>query len=276
MIKDIVVNLPISPARESVSDFAISVASTLSAHVAGVAFSYEPVIPASVMGGIPSDLIEAQRRENEAAAKAAMARFEQAAKRAGVSAESRTLSSSVAGAADTFSQIARRFDISVIGQAERDKGLPEELIIEGTLFGSGRPTIVVPYIERDGLKLDRVTVCWDGSRAATRAIADSIPILERAKSIDVLIVASEASKSGDVPGADMGHHLARHNLKVDVKRITAPDIDVPSAILSYAADNGTDMLVMGGYGHSRVREFILGGATRGILSSMTVPVLMSH
>jgi nucleotide-binding universal stress UspA family protein len=251
MIKDIVVNLPISPARESVSDFAISVASTLSAHVAGVAFSYEPVIPASVMGGIPSDLIEAQRRENEAAAKAAMARFEQAAKRAGVSAESRTLSSSVAGAADTFSQIARRFDISVIGQAERDKGLPEELIIEGTLFGSGRPTIVVPYIERDGLKLDRVTVCWDGSRAATRAIADSIPILERAKSIDVLIVASEAS-------------------------ITAPDIDVPSAILSYAADNGTDMLVMGGYGHSRVREFILGGATRGILSSMTVPVLMSH
>jgi nucleotide-binding universal stress UspA family protein len=276
MIKDIVVNLPVFTSRDAVSDFAISIGDAFSAHVAAIAFSYEPVIPASVMGGIPSDLIEAQRRENEANAKAAMERFDQAAKRAGVSAESRSLSSSVAGAADLFSQIARRFDISVIGQSERDRGLPEELIIEGALFGSGRPLIVVPYIQKKGLTLERVTVCWDGSRAAARAIADSVPFLERAKSIDVLIVASEASKSGDVPGADMGHHLARHNLKVDVKRITAPDIDVPSAILSYAADNGTDMLVMGGYGHSRLREFILGGATRGILSSMTVPVLMSH
>jgi nucleotide-binding universal stress UspA family protein len=276
MIRDIVVNLPISSSRDVVSNYAISVAETFSAHVAGIAFSYEPVIPASVMGGIPSDLIEAQRRENETAAKAAMTRFEQAAQRSSLSIETRMLSSSIAGAAEIFSQIARRFDLSVIGQAERDKGLPEELIIEGALFGSGRPLIVVPYIQRDGLKLDRVTVCWDGSRAAARAIADAVPFLERAKAIDVLIVASEASKSGDVPGADMGQHLARHNLKVDVKRITAPDIDVPSAILSYAADNGTDFLVMGGYGHSRLREFILGGATRGILSSMTVPTLMSH
>ena len=276
MIKDIVVNLPISSSRDVVSSYAISVAEAFSAHIAGIAFSYEPVIPASVMGGIPSDLIEAQRRENETAAKAAMTRFEQAAQRSGLSSETRMLSSSIAGAAELFSQIARRFDLSVIGQSERDKGLPEELIIEGALFGSGRPLIVVPYIQKDGLKLDRVTVCWDGSRAAARAIADAVPLLERAKAIDVLIVASEASKSGDVPGADMGQHLARHSLKVEVKRVTAPDIDVPSAILSYAADNGTDFLVMGGYGHSRLREFILGGATRGILSAMTVPTLLSH
>jgi nucleotide-binding universal stress UspA family protein len=276
MIKDVVVNLPVSGSRNAPSEYAISVANAFSAHVAGVAFSYEPVIPASVMGGIPSDLIEAQRRENEAAAKKATTAFAQAAQRAGVSAESRIVSASIAGAADSFAHIARRFDISVVGQAERDRGLPEELIIEGALFGSGRPLIIVPYIQKNGLKLDRVTVCWDGSRAATRAIADAVPFLERAKAIDVLIVASEASKSGDVPGADMGHHLARHNLKVEVKRITAPDIDVPSAILSFAADNGTDFLVMGGYGHSRLREFILGGATRGILGSMTVPVLMSH
>jgi nucleotide-binding universal stress UspA family protein len=276
MLKDIVVNLPISATRDAVTNYAISVADTFSAHIAGIAFSYEPVIPASVMGGIPSDLIEAQRNENAAAAKAATGRFNEATKRAGVSAETRTLDSSVAGAADLFTQIARRFDISIIGQAERDKALPEELIIEGALFGSGRPLIVVPYIEKGGLKLDRVTVCWDGGRAAARAIADALPLLERAKSIDVLIVASEAGKSGDLPGADMGQHLARHKLKVDVKRITAPGIDVTSAILSYAADNGTDFLVMGGYGHSRLREFILGGATRGILSSMTVPVLMSH
>ena len=79
-----------------------------------------------------------------------------------------------------------------------------------------------------------------------------------------------------VPGADLGQHLARHGLKVDVKRITSPDIDVTSTILSYAADSAADMIVMGGYGHSRLREFILGGVTRGIFETMTVPVLMSH
>jgi len=90
------------------------------------------------------------------------------------------------------------------------------------------------------------------------------------------MVASKAGKSDEVPGADLGQHLARHGLKVDVKRITSPDIDVTSTILSYAADSSADMIVMGGYGHSRLREFILGGTTRGIFETMTVPVLMSH
>jgi nucleotide-binding universal stress UspA family protein len=135
--------------------------------------------------------------------------------------------------------------------------------------------LVVPFIQKQGAKLERVVVCWDGSRNAARAIADAMPLLHRAKAVDVLIVASEAGKSTDVPGADIGQHLARHGLKVDVKRITA-DIAVADAILSHAADSGADLLVMGGYGHSRLREFILGGATRHILQTMTVPVLMSH
>ena len=103
-----------------------------------------------------------------------------------------------------------------------------------------------------------------------------LPFLEKAKQVEIVIVASKAGKNDEVPGADLGQHLARHGLKVDVKRITSPDIDVPSTILSYAADSSADMIVMGGYGHSRLREFILGGVTRGILESMTVPALMSH
>ena len=119
-------------------------------------------------------------------------------------------------------------------------------------------------------------VCWDGSRAATRAIADAMPFLEKAKQVEVVVVGNKPPKSDEVPGADLGQHLARHGVKVDVKRITSPDIDVASTILSYAADSSADMIVMGGYGHSRLREFVLGGVTRGILESMTVPVLMSH
>src|SRR5215467_11146379 len=175
MIKDIVVNLTGGHPQDFASDYAISLAAGFGAHIVGVGFIYEPVIPGSLLGNIPTDLIEAQRQENTRAAREAIARFEDAARAAGVSAETRTLDASVAGAPDLFGRIARRFDIAVVGQARREQGASEELLIEGTLFGSGRPVIIVPYIQKEGLKLDRVLLCWDGSRPAARAIADSLP-----------------------------------------------------------------------------------------------------
>jgi nucleotide-binding universal stress UspA family protein len=275
MIKDIVVNLGLG-AHDPAGDFAISVADAFKAHVLGVAFSYEPIIPGSVMGGIPPEFIEAQRAESDKKARAAVSRFEQAAKRAGVAAETSILSASISGAADKLGRLGRRFDLVVVGQANGDRAMPEEVVDEGVLFDSGRPVIFVPFIQKAGLKLDRVMICWDGSRAATRAIADAMPLLKKAKAVEIVMVASKAGKADEIPGADLGQHLARHGLKVDVKRITSPDIDVGSTILSYAADSSADMIVMGGYGHSRLREFVLGGVTRGILETMTVPVLMSH
>jgi len=276
MIKDLVVNLTEGAGSDVAGPYAISIAEAFGAHVAGIAFSYEPVIPPTIMGSIPASLIDSQRAENDKAAAAAIAKFEAAAKRAGVSFETRTVTAGLAGAADKFGAMARRFDLSVIGQADPAKSAPEELIVEGALFGSGRPVVVVPYIQKSGIKLDRVMVAWDASRNAARAVADAMPFLHKAKTIDVVIVASERPKSDEIPGADIGHHLARHGLKVDVKRIVASGTDVANTILSHAADTSADFIVMGGYGHSRLREFILGGATRGILSSMTVPALMSH
>jgi len=119
-------------------------------------------------------------------------------------------------------------------------------------------------------------VCWDSSRNAARAIADALPFLKRGKMIEIVMVASGGGKTDELPGVDLGEHLARHDLKVDVKRLVATDVDVANVILSHAADCGADFIVMGGYGHSRLREFVLGGATRGILESMTAPVLMAH
>jgi len=275
MIKDLLVNLS-EGARDVAGPYAISIAETFDAHAAAVAFSYEPVIPATIMGGIPASLIEQQRTDNEKAARDAVHKFEAAAKREGISFESRILSASVPGAADMFGAMARRFDLSVVAQSEADRLAPEEVIVEGALFASGRPVIVVPYIQKSGLKLDRVIVAWDASRNAARAVADALPLLAKAKAIDVVIVASERPKSDELPGADIGQHLARHGLKVEVKRIVATDTDVADTLLSHAADTAADFMVMGGYGHSRLREFVLGGATRGILSSMTIPVLMSH
>jgi nucleotide-binding universal stress UspA family protein len=276
MIKDLVVNLTVGNTPDVAGKFAVSIAEAFEAHLAAVAFSYEPIIPPTVMGTIPASYIDQQRADNDKAAAGALATFDEAARRAGISFESRALTSSVAGAGDRFGSIGRRFDLLVVGQAEPEKVQPEELIAEGALFTSGRPVVVVPYIQKAPLKLDRVMVCWDASRNAARAIADAMPFLTRAKAIDVVIVASERVKSDEIPGADIGQHLARHGLNVEVKRIVATETDVASTILSHAADSGADFLVMGGYGHSRLREFILGGATRGILASMTVPTLMSH
>jgi nucleotide-binding universal stress UspA family protein len=275
MIKDIVVNLSLG-AQDPAGEYAVSLGEIFEAHVLGIAVSYEPVIPGTVMGGIPPEIIESQRVESNAKARTAIARFEQAVKRADISAETRTISASISGAADQIGRIGRRFDLIVVGQPDRKKSMPDEVVDEGVLFESGRPIIFVPFIHKGGANLDRIMICWDGGRAAARAVADSLPVLKKAMQVEIVIISDKPSRQDELPGADLGQHLARHGLKVDVKRITSPDIDVPSTILSYAADSGADMIVMGGYGHSRLREFVLGGATRGLLEAMTVPVLMSH
>jgi nucleotide-binding universal stress UspA family protein len=277
MIKDLVVNLSQQDSRDVAMEFAVSTAAAFNAHLAGVAFVYDPTVPAMAdMYGMPAQVIESQRAENEKAAKAAVDKFNEAARRAALSAEARTLDAPVATAPGVFAQIARRFDLSIVGQPEPDKPELDRLVVEAALFETGRPVLVVPYIQRAGLELDHVMLCWDGSRSAARAAADAMPFILRAKAVEIVIVASEPTKSDELPGADMAHHLARHGARVELKRIVTSETDVASTILSHAADNSADFLVMGGYGHSRLREFILGGVTRGILASMTIPTLLSH
>jgi len=164
----------------------------------------------------------------------------------------------------------------VIRQAEPNKAEQEVPIIERALFESGRSVIIVPYVQTQGAKFNCVMVGWDGSRTAARAIGDAMPVLERAKMIEIFTVVAGPTKNTELPGIDIGQHLSRHGLKVEVKRIPAEGINVPEAILSHAADISADFMVMGGYGHSRLREYVLGGATRGILASMTLPTLMSN
>jgi nucleotide-binding universal stress UspA family protein len=276
MIKDIVVNLSLREDGGSVGDYAVSVAETLEAHITGIAFVFDPIVPVSGTGYIPAEVIETQQADNEAAAKAAIDRFSEVTRRKGLSAEPVTLSASLAGAGDQFARIARRFDLAIVGQAEPKASAVEEVIAETTLFGSGRPMIVVPYIQKAPLKLDRVMVCWDGSRPAARAIGDAMPLFAKSGRVEIVIVANERGKQDEIEGADMGQHLARHGLKVEVHRIAGGNIDVADALLSHASDSGADLLVMGGFGHSRLREFVLGGVTHSIFRSMTVPVLMAH
>ena len=184
MIKDVVVNLSVGERASPAEDYAISIAATFDAHVAGIAFLYHPIVPAAGAGYtladiygtgsgagyiIPPEMFETLQRDNAAATKAAIDRFATASARAGVSAEPLTPGASLAGAGEQFGRIARYFDLAVVEQAEPETSAIEEKIIEAALFDSGRPVIVVPYIQKAPLKLDNVMVCWDGSRAATRA-----------------------------------------------------------------------------------------------------------
>ena len=276
-IKDIVLHLFADAKHDVAVKYAVSVAEAFGANLAAVTFAYEAVLPATLMGGgLPVDFINEQRALAEKAADAAVTRLKEMARRSGVAVEARLETTSLAGAADIFGHLARRFDLSIVGQANPDVVGPQELIIEAALFQSGRPVVVVPYIQKTGLTLNRVLVCWDGGRQAARAIADALPFLHRAKAVEVVVVATKPLKSDDSRGADIARHLAHHDLNVDLKRAVTGGTDVANTILSYAADVSADFVVMGGYGHSRLREFILGGATRGVLSSMTIPTLMSH
>jgi nucleotide-binding universal stress UspA family protein len=277
MIKDIIVHLEHRIARDPARDFAITIAETFDAHVAGVAFAYTPDFPGYVMLETPPDILAQMIAESEKVALAAIERFDAAAKRSMVSAEHRLLKAIGAAAPVVLSRLARRFDLSLFMQSEPD-GVDNGDMIEASLFDSGRPLIVVPYIQKEGLKLDHVVCGWDGSRAAARAINDGLPLLVKAATVDLLIVVNEKTNTppNEIRGADMAKHLARHDVKVQIVTIPAADIDVPNVILSYVADVSGTLIVMGGYGHPKLRELILGGVTREMLKSMTVPVFTSH
>jgi nucleotide-binding universal stress UspA family protein len=276
MIKDLVVNLTVGTDRDPAAQFALSIAAAFQAHIAGISFAYDPAITPTVMDGLSAGWIDAQRAENLAAAQNAVALFEGAIRREGVSAEHRIVEASIGAAPNIFARIARHFDLSVVSQSAPDIALPEDLLIEAALFESGRPTVVVPYIQKDAIKLNHVLVCWDHRRNAARAVADALPFLVRSKKVEIVMVARHDGRPDDLPGVGIAEHLARHGLNVELKWLIAADMDVANAVLSYAADVGADFIVMGGYGHSRLREFVLGGATYGMLQSMTVPVLMAH
>lgn len=171
---------------------------------------------------------------------------------------------------------ARDADLAIVGQPERSKIEPNHSpdLPANTVMGAGRPVVVVPYAGHFNATPRHILIGWSGTREATRAVHDALPILKRATKVSVLSINPKDGKH--LPGADIAAHLARHGCKVEAARTVTPDISVADAILSDASDIGADFIVMGAYGHSRLREWALGGTTRDVLNTMTVPVLFSH
>ncbi|WP_454917758.1 universal stress protein [Xanthobacter sediminis] len=277
MIRDILVNLAQGAEKDVAAEYAASLAVAFGAHLTGLSVAYEIDVPPFYMGALPTDFIDAQVLENQAAAEKAAARLEEITKAAGVSHEVRTLSASLGVAANSFARMSRLFDVTVVAQPDPDKPGPEEVLAETVLLESGRAVLVVPYIQEKPFSSERAVVAWDGSRASARALAEALPLLHRTKTVEVFRVVTDATEEVDEEGLEVARHLARHNLDAQVRRLPVKSGDsISAAILNEVSDQGADLVVMGGYGHSRLKELVLGGVTREILSSMTVPVLMAH
>ena len=273
-LKDLLVVLDLDGRQAPAHAFAQSLAAQCGAHltVAGLAVQY--VAPVSFAGDYPYDLLSQATEQSRQAAIAAYETLKTQAP-AGVETEL-VMIEAVQGMANArLGELARHFDVTVVGQDDLGGAGDEAGLIVAVLLGSGRPVFVIPYIQKGPAKLDHAIVAWDGGLVAARALANALPLLTRAKRVEVVTMGDKDTPSEELPGFNITRHLARHGVRAELRQI-APSDDVGAALLSHAADVGADYLVMGGYGHSRLRQFMLGGATRSVLQAMTIPVLMSH
>ena len=181
--------------------------------------------------------------------------------------------------ANVLVPLARTADLIVVSQPDHNWNssnlldIPDRLATE-----SGRPVLVVPNAPRAPFALKRILIAWNGSREATRAVYDAIPLLQQATDVKVMWIDPRSlnENAGDLPAADLCAALARHGVKCEETASISPQLSDGETLLFEATKFGWDLLVMGCYGHSRMREFILGGTTRHVLKTATLPVLMAH
>lgn len=271
--KDILVHVDSSPHCKTRLALAAKLAQAQDAHLIALNVRTRPVLPQFITAQYGSQIEKIRDDFNAEAARDARAAFDAIQPAHGVTTEWRDVDGKLV---DSVSLHARYADVTVIGQSESDEGerpLPDALVLD-----VGRPVLVVPYAGRFETVGERVVVAWNGSREATRAVHDALPILTKAKLVHVIAVNPSGGMAGhgDVPGADICLHLSRHGVNAVCEHIKSEDLNVGEMLLSRAADEDADLIVMGAYGRSRLRELVLGGATRHLLRHMTVPVLMSH
>ncbi|WP_407521491.1 universal stress protein [Methylobacterium oryzisoli] len=251
----------------------LALAADLGASVSAV--SVQPIVPFGTyaQAEVRYDMVaSAERAAREQAARAARDAAA-AAREAGLSCEATAICASVTDAAECLAGHARLSDLAVIEQADADAPKPSDAYLDTLLFRTGRPVLVVPYIQAGPLRAASAVVAWDGSATAARALGDALPLLQRAERVEIVTVTDEP------PPEDarrrMVVHLARHGIDAAFHVVPA-DLPVGEALLSHAADRGAGLFVMGAYGRSRLREAILGGASRTLLQSMTFPTLLSR
>ncbi len=275
MIKDLAVHLTGSDEDKVRLAHAGALAERLEAHVTGLHVNRLPEV-LGLTEAAGSAYLDALLREGEAQARKVDALLRPQMAALGVPHDLRRLD---AFASEAGNALAREVRLSDLFIGTRPYGDPaaQSAVEEAVLFRSARPCLFLPPKHDAPARYDTVFVAWNDSRESARALADSLPLLELAKTVIVGLAedGTPAEQRGEEPGADVGRYLSRHGIGAEIRMIEGWG-DESAALLNEARRLGADLIVMGGYGHSRFREFVLGGATRHMLEHADVPVLMAH
>lgn len=274
--KSILVHVDETERSKACLDTALRLARDFQSQIVGIYLVPDLDLSPSLAAILPSEVVERRLREAGTAQHDAEAAFRKAALAAGVTTiEWRAPAGPPIDAALAHARCA---DVFVVPQ--RDPSAPDfaDRLLTTIMLSSGHPILVVPYIGARRTLGENVLIAWDGGREASRAIADALPILERARRVSVITVRTEGDSSANdqMAAGRLVAWLHQHRVEVAINRYDQPGIDLGEWLLSRVADAGSDLVVMGGYAHTRARELILGGVTRTLLHSMTVPVFMSH
>ncbi|WP_372623031.1 universal stress protein [Falsiroseomonas sp.] len=279
-IRDILVHLDATEQGRHRLQLAADLARRHQAHLTGL-HVYDILLPLVVGesgsgAALMVEMLERMRQDAIAAAGGVEATFLEQLRSDGIAGEWRLIEGFVP---EQVALHGRYADLLVVGQEDFEGARKTDgAVIEAALFSSGRPVLVVPHSGRFDAVGRRVLIGWNASREAARAVHDALPLIAGAETVTVLAVNPRPgiASHGEEPGADIARHLARHGLPVTVERTDAAEISAGETILNRAAELSADLIVVGAYGHSRIRELVLGGVTRTLLRQMTVPVLMSH
>jgi nucleotide-binding universal stress UspA family protein len=279
--KDVLIALTTypQPTPPSAVDDAVDLAAALGPKVSAIACEVKINVPGTLLGrrflNVPG-MIAGEAKKSATHAQQLLAAFQAAAEKSSVFQERILEQCLTSEAPEVLVEYSRLRDLTIVPMPERD--YLDQWYAESVIFGSGRPTVIVPHErKRSGsFALDTVIVAWDFSRAATRAMADAMPILEKAKRVCVLTVTKEKAIDTRRSGAELAKHLARHGADVVLDEVDAKGRSIGDVFEAHVTYRNADLLVMGAYGHSRLREFVLGGATKSMLTRPPSPIFMSH
>ena len=274
MFRDAIVNLSLNRNGDDTIRYAVSVAKYFNLHLTPVAIEYEFIATGSPFETAAFCVVSNQIEQSRELANAAARNFEHIARQESILSNVAIIRSDLTGACNWFAKQARHHDLAIVTQP--DPPAPETLLIEAALFESGRPVLVVPRAQKTPFTHGRIGICWNGSCNAARAVSDSMPFLKRGTTIEFISVADGDAKSDNFDTLGMKNHLARHDIQAVTVSLPKSKKTIAETIIAYSTDNQIDLLVLGGYGHSRLREYVLGGVTHDVLDWTTVPILMSH
>ena len=279
MYREVLVYTGTGDTARRMSEYAANLASILKAKLAGLVVEidfvdYSETITNSDTGSVVESLLKQRTKIHDAALRAG-AVFEAAARRHNVLESAHYKTCVSIETPKVVTEIARLYDCTLLPSNQEAGGFKVP-IIEEVIFGSGRPLIVLPTDHDIACSLGYVVVAWDGSRPATRAIHDALPILREATAVDVLTITEEKPLDRLPSGQELVQHLKAHDISARYDEVHFSGKPVGEQLMDEALRRGAGLLVMGAYGHSRVRQIVFGGATRTVLENLRLPILLSQ